>query len=119
MTMTQGPILMEWACGVGEGGFGGSGGFPDGVVAEPVFEFFPGPGGFPEEGEAGFDGGIEEEAADRDLVGEVAPAVAGDHGFEDGFEGDAVERVVRVGIWHAPVWCGDGGRGRRDALGWF
>ena len=56
--------------------------------------FVSSPGGFAEEVEAGFEGGIVGEAADADAVGEFVPAVFFFEAGENFLELDAVEGIV-------------------------
>ena len=63
---------------------------------EPVFDFFPGPGGFAQEGETGFEGGIELETTDGDAPAHFQPPMPLHQGIDDGFQGDAVQGIARM-----------------------
>lgn len=69
--------------------------FPQ-VIQIPRFDLLPGPRGFAQEGQAGFDARIVGEAADADPRTQHFPAVTFHQGGQDFLQAQAVERIVRV-----------------------
>ena len=73
---------------------------------EPVFDLGPRPRGFPQEGEAGFHGGIELETADGNAPAHFNPAMPLHELVQDGFQRDAMQRIARMrdGFSHGKIF---------------
>ncbi len=63
---------------------------------EPVLQSLSRPRGFPQEGKAGFDGGVKHEAPHGNAIRQGRPVVPFDHGPQDRFQRHAVQGVIRV-----------------------
>ena len=62
--------------------------------------FFPGPGRFTQELQAGLDAGLILKAIDIDVLGEAFPAVYFYQVFQNSLQGFAVQGIVGLGFHH-------------------
>ena len=65
-----------------------------------LFHFGASPGSFSEELQAGFNAGVEIEAANIDNTAQLGPSVVGNQFGQHRFQGDAVEGIIGMRIGH-------------------